>query len=351
MRTYTADEFASVLRTVSTPLPVQWTVKPSARRKTFTAVVGPGGIVEFRVPATMRPGQFAVLVSKHRGAIIRAAEDKAATGVHVSRKDLVSGEGFRLFGLNYRLHLVDDGEPISAGPGPSTWSGIRTWRLTARRDQVSARLIIEWYRAELAAWLDKVIPPLAARHGIADGLTWEVRPHREGNTRSWATYHQATHRIFVHWQVAQFPRELAEHVVKHELAHASRPGGTSHGREWKRAMDRIAGVGWTDRERAVKTLDGLTLWEGDVNERPAEPAPAPKSKMRGAGPVVCCGGHRDRCLIGHDHIWETWYENGRLVRTPDTFRCHRCGGVCTADEPSPADPAPAAFVSSWGGAL
>lgn len=273
-RTYTADEFASVLRSISTPLPMQWTVKPSARRKSFEAVVGPGGIVEFRVPATMRPAQFVILVSKHRGAIITAATQKAATGVHVPRKDLVNGEGFPLFGTNHRLRLVDDGPPIVAGPGPSTWSGIRTWQLTMRRDVASAETVIGWYRAELAAWLDKTIPPLMSRHGVAAGLTWKVRPYRRDvNTRTWGTYHRATHRIFIEWHVAQFPRVLAEHVVKHELAHATRPGGASHGAEWARAMDRIAGYDWMDREKAVKSLDGLSLWEGDVNERPAAPAP------------------------------------------------------------------------------
>jgi hypothetical protein len=53
---------------------------------------------------------------------------------------------------------------------------------------------------------------------------------------------------------------------------------------------------------------------------------------RGSGPVTCCGGHRARCLFGHMHAWSTWYEDGRLQRTAETFYCYRCGGVCTADE-------------------
>jgi len=53
---------------------------------------------------------------------------------------------------------------------------------------------------------------------------------------------------------------------------------------------------------------------------------------RGSGPVHCCGGHRERCLFGRQHIWTTWYENGKLQRTQDTFHCYDCGGVCTGDE-------------------
>jgi len=56
------------------------------------------------------------------------------------------------------------------------------------------------------------------------------------------------------------------------------------------------------------------------------------SPTRGSGATVCCGGHRERCLFGHMHSWSTWYEGGKLQRTTDTFHCHVCGGVCTADE-------------------
>lgn len=59
-------------------------------------------------------------------------------------------------------------------------------------------------------------------------------------------------------------------------------------------------------------------------------------QTRGSGKATaCCGHHRDRCLFGGAHCWAVWYEDGRLVRTRDTFRCDRCGGVCTADEDAP----------------
>jgi hypothetical protein len=57
-----------------------------------------------------------------------------------------------------------------------------------------------------------------------------------------------------------------------------------------------------------------------------------KAPTRGSGPVNCCGGHRDKCNFGRCHSWSTWYENGRLQRTPITFHCHICDGVCTGDE-------------------
>ena len=48
--------------------------------------------------------------------------------------------------------------------------------------------------------------------------------------------------------------------------------------------------------------------------------------------MTCCGGHRERCLFGGMHVWGTWYEDAKLQRTADTFYCHVCDGVCTADE-------------------
>ncbi len=63
------------------------------------------------------------------------------------------------------------------------------------------------------------------------------------------------------------------------------------------------------------------------------PQPTP---TRGSGPVECseagCHGHRARCLFGRPHLWSTWYENGRLMRTDDTYHCFDCGGVCVGDE-------------------
>jgi hypothetical protein len=49
--------------------------------------------------------------------------------------------------------------------------------------------------------------------------------------------------------------------------------------------------------------------------------------------VHCCGGHRERCLFGHQHVWSRpWFENGRVQRLATTYHCHVCGGVCTAEE-------------------
>jgi hypothetical protein len=59
------------------------------------------------------------------------------------------------------------------------------------------------------------------------------------------------------------------------------------------------------------------------------------ARPRGSGQVHCCGGHRERCLFGQQHRWSTWFRDGRLQRTTQTYHCDMCGGVCTAEEQEP----------------
>jgi hypothetical protein len=74
-------------------------------------------------------------------------------------------------------------------------------------------------------------------------------------------------------------------------------------------------------------VGGVTVPALDPMREPPE-----ASSLRGSGPVVCCGHHRDRCLFGRVHSWSTWYEDGRLQRTRETLKCFDCGGVCIAAE-------------------
>jgi hypothetical protein len=59
------------------------------------------------------------------------------------------------------------------------------------------------------------------------------------------------------------------------------------------------------------------------------------ARPRGAGKVHCCGGHREKCLFGQQHRWSTWFQDGRLQRTTQTYHCDMCSGVCTAEEQEP----------------
>ncbi len=273
------EEFHAAVAAVLPP-DFPWRLEVNPRRR-HAGLRARDGVVVLSIPTNMTgPDRTAAWFAVHAPRALarlqaRAQDTPAATGPVV--KELVNGEGFLLFGQNHKLRLVDDpaAAPIVAEPGPSTWSGVRTWQLTVRRDQASARLIIEWYRGQLAAWLDEKIPPVAARCRVRDGLQWEVRPHREGTGHgTWGRYLVKHHRITMPWIVAQLPRDVAEQIVRHEVGHAARPhrqpgaSGRPHGPEWRALMSTLC----HDWRRLEAAADEHRLWHGGL----AAPAPTPE---------------------------------------------------------------------------
>lgn len=115
---------------------------------------------------------------------------------------------------------------------------------------------------------------------------------------------------------------IGDRVVFHPPAYS--PGGIRTG----------AIVGVCDD---YEGLYAIVRYDGDGHDKAAHvdyltlmrEIPVP---TRGSGLLTCCGGHRERCLFGDMHVWGTWFEDAKLQRTFDTFYCHKCGGVCTADE-------------------
>ncbi len=248
------------------PTWLDWRVTVSARRGTrVSATIDPAGTntpvkVTFQVPAGATVDDVLFAVSKMRPKLGAKAADMRNHGAYIAVKELVSGEGFRFVGQNYRLNVVDDApHTIEDGPGPSTWSGVRTWQLTLRRADASARPIIEWYKARGRLWLDQVMPAMVARLGLA-GITWQVTPD---DGRKWACYHHATRVVSVSWVVFQMPRQMIETILWHELAHAA-AGERGHGPAWERAFARVLPY-WRERDQAARAATGLTLWLGEVS--------------------------------------------------------------------------------------
>ncbi|MFD0393391.1 hypothetical protein ACFQ3Z_16290 [Streptomyces nogalater] len=71
--------------------------------------------------------------------------------------NLVSGEGFRWLGRPERLRVLD-----GRGPVDRVHTSVYGWRLHAYRDDLAkhgARPIIDWYRREGTAWLQREAPP------------------------------------------------------------------------------------------------------------------------------------------------------------------------------------------------
>lgn len=93
----------------------------------------------------------------------------------------------------------------------------------------------------------------------------------------------------------------------------------------------------SEQERRWRWLVQHAQPEGPLPDEAGQPEETQMREVReptrGSGAVDCCGGHRERCLFGHQHTWSRpWFENGRVQRLATTYHCHVCGGVCTAEE-------------------
>lgn len=281
--------YAAAIYAAGLPAWMSYQVAVNSRRKAVGATMEPtagGVVVRFGIPAAATPAAVTDAVRRMRAKLVRAGEDIRERGARIIRKELVNGEGFRFAGRNYRLRLTDDpaAAPLVAGPGPSTWSGVRTWQLTVRRDAATADTIIGWYRQAGRAWLDEQLPAIIRHAGIVDWPTWRVRPYRAGLPDSWGRYTGRTHSIGLSWVIFQFPPELLRHILVHEVAHAA-TAGDGHGKRWQAKMAAMSGAasGWRDLDRQARALPGVALWTGDVE--PTDP-PAPA-----AGPYVSAWAH------------------------------------------------------------
>jgi hypothetical protein len=280
--------YAAALDAVKLPASLSWNIEIRPRRKSLGATFEPGGLVVFTVPPACTPDRFAAFVGARRAAILkgaRAATDRAATD---PAKELVNGEGFKLLGISHKLQLVDDsdtgrrcpcqcnrlttahpGVPIVAEPGHPGWSGGRSYQLTLRRDAVSAATIIEWYREQGQAWIDRYTPDMVNRLGVKPGLRISVRPHTPRSPRTWGTYRRGTHSIGIHWAVFQCDRDLVEYLLAHEVAHAATPRD-GHGPAWKNMLGRLV-FDWEEKRRKLADA-GKSIWWGHT--APLTPAPA-----------------------------------------------------------------------------
>ncbi|RKR92695.1 hypothetical protein BDK92_7173 [Micromonospora pisi] len=259
-----AAPYVTALTAAALPDWLRWRVEIRPRRRSLGIITEPGGQVVIAIPPGVDPQRVVAVVQASLAQLRRHVRDSEESALRRPVKELVNGEGFPLLGANHRLRLVGDADmPIVGEPGPSTWSGVRTRQLTLRRDAASAATIVGWYQAQGQAFADRYAPEMAARLGVADGLTVRVRGYRPGQgVASWGTYRPRTHSISLHWSLFQLPREMPEAVLAHEVAHAARPSGGPHGRGWERLFVRLVPE-WRERARELE-LAARSMWFGDV---------------------------------------------------------------------------------------
>ena len=143
---------------------------------------------------------------------IRRQQARFAAQPRESRREMVSGESHQVFGQRRRLRVVE----VDAPPKVER-AGLTTPRLQVRpgadRDR-RARMLQEWYRAEMK----QLVPELLARWAPVLGVTvgaWGVKRMKT----KWGSCTPATGRIWLNLDLARHRPACIEHVVVHELAH------------------------------------------------------------------------------------------------------------------------------------
>ncbi|MDX3025654.1 YgjP-like metallopeptidase domain-containing protein [Streptomyces acidiscabies] len=256
------------------------TIKISNRRKTVGMSVQPGeNGITLHVPAASHPAEIVAVLTKnlHRiGSMLLKARQRAPED---STKALANGTGFLWLGQPNRLRLVDNPpaavrhvDDYGAESEPGTWCG-RWLEFDRAALRHGAKPLIDWYIRQGDIWLSRQAQPLWLRMTGGRRPMPAVRAAAIGRTR-WGVHtaqpDPADDTIRIAWQTFQMRSAIVQHVLTHELVHATRPDGRLHGPEFWRTFERAE----TGALQTSKELDrvGRTVWMGDIHTPALPPA-------------------------------------------------------------------------------
>jgi predicted metal-dependent hydrolase len=259
----TADELREAIDAESRLARHVASIKISHRRKTLGMAMSPGDSgITVQVPADSTPGEVVRLLLKNLdriGAMLNRT--KRCVPDHPV-KEFVGGEGFLWLGRSARLRLVDNADvPLrhASGYGTGYW-----FELDRAHVPNAAKTFINWYGREGTAWIQMEarqiwsrlaprLPMPTVKVGNIGRTRWGKHVQRPGQDRD---------EVTLAWQTFQLTPVLIRHVLTHELAHATRPGGTAHGPEFWRIFNR-AEIEARENARRLKEA-GRHIWMGDT---------------------------------------------------------------------------------------
>jgi predicted metal-dependent hydrolase len=239
-------------------LPAEWRVEVAIRprRRRAALEVKPGGDVVVLIPPTSDPDEVARFVGSRRHWLAATVDTTTRLAPDHAVKQLVDGEEFVLLGRRHRLCLID-AAPAAVEQLPAATAGGLLYVRRQPPQQVQ-RAVIDLYRQVGLAWLRREGRQYEL-DGDITGLNYAVRGlgrHR------WGIYNgPPQHTTTLHWAVFGLPVHLAEYVLVHEQAHATRPGRQPHGAAWQRRMTMWM-PDWRERKAELAEV-GRHAWLGD----------------------------------------------------------------------------------------
>lgn len=187
-------------------------VEQKAIKNMHLAVYPPNGRVHLSMPDYLDMSDARSYVAS-KLAWIRRQKEEIANHERESQREYVSGESHYVFGVRYRLVVIE--EPCRANS--ITLDGQKmTMRVRpATTPEQRATLLREYMRKQLKDEIERLMDRWLAKIGETEEVTWEVKTMK---TRWGSCVENRRHLIF-NLQLARVPSRCIEYVVVHELAH------------------------------------------------------------------------------------------------------------------------------------
>lgn len=176
------------------------------------AVYPPDGRVHLSMPNYLEIADARSYVASKLEWIVRQQEE-IANHERETKREYVSGENHYIFGIRYRLNVVE--EPCKANSIELNGQRMTMRVRPATTPEQRATLVKEYMRKQFKGEIARLVDRWIDKIGETEEITWEVKAMK---TRWGSCVEKRRHLIF-NLQLARVPSRCIEYVVVHELVH------------------------------------------------------------------------------------------------------------------------------------
>ncbi len=228
---------------------IPYLIRRSDRRATVGIAIEPSGAVVLTAPqATPIPRLDRLVREKARWIVERVRQRDTLPAVQP--RELVSGEGFRYLGRQYRLR-VHVGAPVRPIALRGAWLELPVPADLRRAESQSyARAaLVDWFTARARERLPSRAASWAERLGVS---------YREvvvtNQTKRWGSCSNEVVRL--NWRIVQAPPRLVDYVVAHEIAHLRH---ANHGAAFWSTLGRML-PDYEERRARLRDMGSELVW-------------------------------------------------------------------------------------------
>jgi hypothetical protein len=207
------------------------------------SVLPPDGRIRVAAPEQMTDTAIRMAVISRIPWIKKQQRDFAAQP-RQSDREMVSGECHYFWGKRHRLNVIErigrhevkvSGGKIHLFVNPGTWI------------QNRALVLSEFYRAQLKAQVEKLIPEWQQRIAVeVEVADWHVKKMKT----KWGSCNVGAKRIWLNLELAKKPLECLEYILVHELVHLLE---RKHNERFLSHMDKFM-PNWRERRDLLNQL-------------------------------------------------------------------------------------------------